>query len=428
MTVVIDPVWGISTFDTWTTELLSSPEIQRLKHVRLLNSAPETLASLGDVRRYTHTLGVVSLAIRICSSDSFVGSKSDARTLIAAAALHDVCTPPFGHTLEYLFNRLSGWHHEEFVLSVLNGTYRPEGKYAQVFHGHRLSLKELLRKGGVSEIAVAETIGGGGRFGSLIAGGLDLDNIDNIFRMAHHLALSKDVRAAYELVDCIDLTTNPISWTNTVLETVDVWTSLRKRVYEVLAFDVANLTYQAMLTDVLEIAIREEILGIEHWSWTDEMLLSRLEKYPPTADLTQRLLSGPPYQPIFIGWYQSAGDTGRYMTDEFRVTLANRLEKELSVAVTPFFFYDRGMFEKQLTLKVSESMGSNDTKIKILGKASSSIIACVFAQKPSYKLTSADVVCVREVLNEIGLDRKLLIDKPTKASIYGLPGQAKLFN
>ena len=58
-----DTLYGATDLPEWTTRLLLTPEVQRLRGIRLINSSSPSLAALSDARRYTHTLGVIRLAL-----------------------------------------------------------------------------------------------------------------------------------------------------------------------------------------------------------------------------------------------------------------------------------------------------------------------------------------------------------------------------
>jgi hypothetical protein len=82
-----DPIYGAFQVPGFIAELLTAPEIRRLSNIRLLNTLTPSLATLGEVRRYSHTLGVIFLATK----HTFFGY--DGRTIrafFAAVLLHDM--------------------------------------------------------------------------------------------------------------------------------------------------------------------------------------------------------------------------------------------------------------------------------------------------------------------------------------------------
>src|ERR1039457_6018682 len=96
--IVHDPLYGRFELPSRLDRLLLAPEVRRLSQIRLLNIATPSLATLGDLRRYSHTLGVLHLALL---SRQVGYTKEERDALAASVILHDIGTPPFGHLMEY---------------------------------------------------------------------------------------------------------------------------------------------------------------------------------------------------------------------------------------------------------------------------------------------------------------------------------------
>lgn len=423
--IVPDPVWGLLHIDEWLKPVIESAEVQRLREVRLLNSSPVGLPALSDVRRYTHTMGVVGLGCRLLDRLGDALSHAERSAFLVAAILHDVATPPFGHSFEYLLGALSGWSHEGMLGHLFAGDYRPEGRYAQVFHGRQLSLRSILAELGVEESLVIDYVQGRQRLGSLVAGTIDLDNVDNVFRMAVFLGLRPDIATATKIIDGIMLDADGPLWRTECLDSLASWASLRRTVYRVLAFDLSNLQSQAMLTEAMLVALNESIIGDEHWSWTDEGLLARLEADIATRPIIQRLLAGPLYRPIFVGWYDQPKESGSDMRLPGAISeLRADLDRAVGSPTCPYVFYDRGTFGKELGLRLL--FPSGDVVQHRIGSRSNSTIACVFGKSSPRRAPRSEEAAVLEVLQAHGLLRSKLLSVPRKEDVYGLPGQAQL--
>src|ERR1017187_4207308 len=102
---VRDPIYGRFLLSESLQHLVLTPEVRRLSQIRLLNTLTPTLATLGDLRRYSHTLGVSHLA----QMNPLTGYTLKERAAFAASVvLHDIGTPPFGHIFEYHLKEMSG--------------------------------------------------------------------------------------------------------------------------------------------------------------------------------------------------------------------------------------------------------------------------------------------------------------------------------
>ncbi|HOX40280.1 MAG TPA: HD domain-containing protein [Candidatus Brocadiia bacterium] len=103
MKTIRDPVHGDVRLTQEETEILDSPEMQRLRGIKQLGSS--FLVYPGAVHtRFEHCLGTLWMARRMCESlkteDDSPLTDREERLIAAAALLHDVTHIPFGHTLE----------------------------------------------------------------------------------------------------------------------------------------------------------------------------------------------------------------------------------------------------------------------------------------------------------------------------------------
>jgi hypothetical protein len=278
----------------------------------------------------------------------------------------------------------------------------------------------------IPEDLVTEYVRGEGRLGGLVAGGLDLDNIDNILRMGLMLGFRPGTSIGTSLIEKVGSDEVGIFWAEEARADIDGWADLRRGVYSVLAFDESNLQYQAMLTELLNNAIMSSVLGEEHWAWTDESLLYKLEAHPSTHEITRRLLAGPPYRPVLIAWFKCPKPDG----DDLRLPernddLRNTLDKRIGSATCPYVFYDRGTFEKSLNIRISSGEGAIP-HTQSIGTASSSTIACVFSKTEGRLSRKTEREAALDTLEEFGLPRAQIAMMPSKSEIYGVPGQAQL--
>src|SRR5262249_30546441 len=108
---VADPLLGPFVVPERFERLLRAPEVQRLREVRLLNTTTPSLAGLSDVRRFTHTLAVTHLALRLTERLQWKYPRRSLDTLVVAAIVHDVGSPAFAHLFEYLLNSKYGFSH-----------------------------------------------------------------------------------------------------------------------------------------------------------------------------------------------------------------------------------------------------------------------------------------------------------------------------
>src|SRR5579871_600259 len=178
---IYDPLYGAHDVPEDLCLLLNTPEVRRLSQIRLLNCLSPSLATLGELRRYSHTLGVLFLSTRD-TSQAYSGQER--RALAAAVLLHDIGTPPFGHLMEYHLREKTGWNHEQIIKSVLTGCHAPENRAHQIFAGRSIGFRTALQRGGFSIELVEAIITAQHPLSRLLFGTIDLDNLDNVARMA----------------------------------------------------------------------------------------------------------------------------------------------------------------------------------------------------------------------------------------------------
>ena len=115
---VYDPIHGSISVGGPFLDLLDRHEMQRLRHVRQLGLS-NTVFPGANHTRFEHSLGVYHLSGRM--ADALDLPKEEADTLRAAAMLHDVCHPPFSHTLERTMESLTGCDHMEMSRRLVFG-------------------------------------------------------------------------------------------------------------------------------------------------------------------------------------------------------------------------------------------------------------------------------------------------------------------
>ena len=166
MKTIKDSVHDHISVDGVALDLLDTPALQRLRHIRQLGTVHLVYPSANHTR-FEHSLGVYHLA---CEALGKLGVAGDAAAHIKAAALlHDIGHGPFSHNLEELFARHTGRYHDEV------GSLLRHGEVGSVLRQHALDPRR-----------VSELIAGRGRYGQLISGELDVDRMDYLVRDAHH--------------------------------------------------------------------------------------------------------------------------------------------------------------------------------------------------------------------------------------------------
>jgi HD superfamily phosphohydrolase len=283
---IYDPLYGQFDLGPVSAALATAPEVRRLSQIRLLNSMTPTLSTLGELRRYAHTLGVLYLFSQWRQTSGSAYSNKELDALEVAIILHDIATPPFGHLFEYLLKEELGWDHESAAVDTLLQKHVSENTGHQIFAGKTPRVMRIVARLGIDINLVVEILTKRHPLHHLIFGSLDFDNIDNVWRMAWALGFSLRPAEAVLLAKSLSVDRQGnLAVSHGSLELVECWSELRRRVYEVLVFDFPTVASQAVLTQALRIAMRSSLVTNEDWTLTDESLLDRLMRGKETSKM-----------------------------------------------------------------------------------------------------------------------------------------------
>jgi HD superfamily phosphohydrolase len=348
--IIYDPLYGRFQIPPYLSQLILTPEVRRLSQIRLLNTLSPSLAVLGELRRYSHTLGVLYL----CERNKAHGYSEDERKALAASVLlHDIGTPPFGHLLEYYLRETKGWSHEGIIKPILWGHHAPENRAHQIFGGRTIEYRSVLKSSGIPLEIVEAIVTGQHPLSVLLFGTIDLDNLDNVARMAWALGMSSGPDLAVQLASALSVRRHvglclPCAEER---QAVRQWAALRRSVYEVIVFDPSTVAAQAVLSEAIHCAFESGALCEDDWSLSDEELLDLLRANPDTKDAIIREYLG--RLPLMAFSIQVDGTLeGLNLPD--RSSAKAVVEEALHYAfpnerVLGYAFVDRGTFEKKLT-------------------------------------------------------------------------------
>jgi len=299
-----DPLYGLSELSPFESRFVFSPEVQRLRHVRLCNIDSLLIPGASNVTRFEHALGVLRLANEWIRTHEV--APEDANDLRAAALIHDIQSGPFGHSIQYVFedNHVGpGFSHEDLA-GARERHYHQSTSANSSYAGSKFQVQALC---GDRWDRVSQLIVGQGALGPLISGAIDLDNIDNVIRLASHVGICErtDGLHALQLVrDIIPSSTGLVIPINAV-PIVRKWQEIRKRLYEFLLLDWAEFSAKAMLTRAFEDAVSLNKVGIDSWLLTDDELiqqfLNQVGDGQDIKEIARRLRLGQLYSPVLLG-------------------------------------------------------------------------------------------------------------------------------
>lgn len=284
---ILDCLYGDTEFPPEMVRLASAPIVQRLRHVRLSNIDSLAMPGIGGTSRYEHVLGVAYLASQLGFANRL--SRRDRLCLTAAALLHDWAITAFGHLVEEgLAYAGINFHHESKLEELSSGSESSTeigGVNRQIICGRQSGLgnwiDSVTDSGDRSRFLgdLVSTIQGEGKFGKIVAGEIDIDNIDNVCRVAYHIGLpfAKDLPLSLaRSVVGISESGSPIFRANAEI-LVHEWLELRSAVYQRLMPAQPDFAAKAMLLYCTMVACKEGEILAQDWNLTDFDFISRLK-------------------------------------------------------------------------------------------------------------------------------------------------------
>lgn len=205
--IIQDPVHGNIIADGIYLDILDRPEMQRLRYVKHLGLGYLVFPGANHTR-FEHCLGVYHLAGRMANAIGLEKEDSDAVRM--AGLLHDICHPPFSHSLESVMEKATGLDHMELARSLITGKV-PNHKCvdSDLFDGLN-PIGDVIARAGIDPEEVCNLIAypdsnsdnldsflaGDDHFVSrdyahqIIHGPVDADQMDYLMRDAHYTGLS----------------------------------------------------------------------------------------------------------------------------------------------------------------------------------------------------------------------------------------------
>ena len=407
---IMDVLYGHIRLPAYVWRVLPSPELQRLREVRLCNINSLCLTGGANINRYEHAIGTAYLALQSLKQwPSLVAPKVQER-IVLAALLHDINSGAFGHSVQYMMAPC-GFEHET-VRHMFAGVESSSGfSYQQaslesVFFGMPKRLPVLLDP--ETAAAIAELVGGAGEYGALISADMDFDNIDNVFRLAYHIGVSRDTETPLRLAGSIWIESGEVTIQQHAVPFVERWQAVRRRLYEVLLLNPDEFSAKCMLEQALmESAPQRDFL----WHDVDFELVKRVAEISShTRYIASRLMVGNLYGCLGIYATTDVASHDRLAPGPERARLESRLStalrgtgvSRLRKAVARIHtIKDVGKTDRRVTVR------TDDGAVATLGGNSCRVLIGVFLENRHLSMDelSADVlanpVVQRTVVGEL---------------------------
>jgi uncharacterized protein len=293
-----DPIYGQIDIDDKVIELISNcSELKRLRFVGMMNFKSLKMLPLTTISRLEHCVGLAYLMQIFVGQNFQLGTEYN--NLLVAALYHDVNCGPFGHSVEWAIDRHVDFEHEsdaewikaEETLSCLIN--KPIFIEQDGLHRYGFDKKYKLNLDRIDKI-----ITGHGVF-FINNKGIDLDNIDNVFRMAHYLGILSDRSMPKKLVLSLRASSH---FDNFIIPKSDFylmeeWYRLRSTSYQHFIYSTEYMGYEYLIFELISEYSKaldrvEDVKNLFHY--TDERLLwscyDMKQAHPRISNIAKRLL------------------------------------------------------------------------------------------------------------------------------------------
>lgn len=324
---IYDRLYKKMAFPKIIYDLLDCPGLLRLKEIRMANNPFVAFPSFSTVSRYEHSLGVCYLA-GICA-DKLRLNEKDKLELMIAALYHDVGTPPFAHAMEEVLQVKFGFDHEVNLFNLITGkTDSFDQELAQIFCGYSLKLRSVCQqecavKLGIDVTRIAKiAVGSPDEVLSPILNskGMDLDNIDNIFRASTAMGIldTDGGEIAKTLAKAFVISEDRVTYDRQRYDDqILYWQKVRDLQYTAIFESTEDFAYQTMIKESInKLSIQDESgikLNKDLWRLTDHVFTYEyLLKHSESRDIMTRVMLCKPYSCIAI-LYISGRNTSKFI-------------------------------------------------------------------------------------------------------------------
>ena len=318
---IYDRLYKEMKFPPVIVELLNCPGLLRLRDVRMANNQFVAFPAFASASRYEHSLGVCYLS-SICAKSMKLDEK-DALELMIACLYHDVGTPPFAHAMEEVLQAKFGFDHEQNLKELITGTSGFfDGEFAQIFQGQGLKLLSVCqgtkaRKLGLDIHKIARlAVGDAEEILSPLVNstGMDLDNIDNIFRASSAMGIIDEEcgETAKMLASSFCIKNGRVCSNGLYVEQMQQWQRIRDLQYTAIFESVDDFAYQTMIKKAIMFLLEDddnaEKLDKNAWRLTDsEITYNYLLKHSKSGEIMRRVLLCKPFMCLGIFYIKGSG-------------------------------------------------------------------------------------------------------------------------
>ena len=358
--------------------------------MRQMNFDVPLIQELGRSRRLPHSIGVTYLAVELAHKSGL--DVKATKELLTAAILHDAAIPPYGHLVESELKRIdASFNHEETLSRMIRGVLTEDNEYLEIVFDKQLQLASILRKHDVDQNAVIDLVCPKNNSHSAISADIDIDNIDNVHRMAAMLGWDnakenvKNIRLGMKINN-----KKGLCFSNDSIDSLKKWLDFRQRIYTLIIAHPECIPYNALQNDLVRLAVKYEIITTKDWYKTEPEFEELLRKNEHTGKLARQLISGCEYQLIDYVWFKNFNATEKRKNAEIAEFLLNSIDAPIKDA-SYFVWNEKGLISRKI-----EFLTYENKKISLGEDSTSCMIALIKTTSGKVKPTKSHIAAWRK--------------------------------
>lgn len=243
---MIDPLYGRiepGLGDELITRLLQTRPMARLRDNSLSSVPAEMLPTGQPSSRFEHSVGVAHLANELCKQPTFAPWRDQ---LMVAALFHDSGSIAFSHLAEIFLHEVTGQTHEQAAVDAL-----ADEDVALILSEHNVDPAMVL----------ALINGCHPELGGILAGTIDLDNLDNSARLLRALGGAKEPQySPLKLLKAFRLKSGTLSFDSRYLKDLAGWVECRDMLYTDVLYVDDRVSAGTMLYRAIEMAYTKGLI------------------------------------------------------------------------------------------------------------------------------------------------------------------------
>ena len=380
---VHDPIHGSISIDGFFLDIMGRHEIHRLHSIKQLGLGNMVFPGANHTR-FEHSIGVYHLAGRMCEALEL--DEDDSLAIRSAGFLHDICHPPFSHTMEELMERITEKDHMELARDLIHGRMPTfMDRDIDLFDGTE-PIATILEDNGVSSEQVCDLIAfpvsqlGGISSGQstldfgeskpdkqsffdskdyahqIIHGPVDADQMDYLMRDAHYTGVDHGAIDMDRLLTQMILFNGKMALDKGGIIAAEGLMVSRALMYSSVYYHKTVRIVEMMLTKAVESAMEAGENFSEIYLMNDIDLLSRLNSMDGTPSKLSR-------EVMFRKLYKKA-----------YILYSNNLTEDDKVTLTKFVGYEK---RKALEEEIASRAGLDKSQVIVDIPSKSTLLSSV---------------------------------------------------